>query len=185
MKIINIWITWHRMFKLVKEYNDIKKLKKNIYQNIKKITSKYKDYEIIFHVWLADWIDNIIWEYCIKNKINYNIYIPLGCEEWYNKDNIKNYDDFFDYFWEFLLWWFFNYKTQKEAYNIYINKLWNIKSIWSWYAWRHKEIIENSEILLCWWIEEDIYSGTYQTINFAKEKGIPIYNLLNNNKKVD
>jgi hypothetical protein len=178
MKKINIWITWHRYIKLKQRYWDVQLVKKNIFDNLDKELSKFKNTEFHFHLWLADGVDNIVWKYCIKNNIPYTLYIPFWTKKWFNKSNIKSFYDFELEFCEFLKAMFYSMDTEEEAFEIYRDRLSTIGTIWNWYKWRNQDIIDNADILFAWWDKEDTYSWTYQTMNFWKKKWIDIINII-------
>jgi len=154
--MIKIWISWHRKELLPLSYKD------DIFHYLDNfiIDKKLDKNDIIFNLWWAHWVDNTIWQYCIENNIEYHLYLPFT----YNENQIEEWSK----------------SDIDDFYNVLNNENCTVTTSWSWYLWRNREIVNNSDIMIVWYLWDE-KSGTWYTVKYAKKKDVHIYNIYNIN----
>ncbi len=153
MNKIKIWITWHRQ----QSFKNIDIIKQKLYLFLDNfiIDNKLNKNDIIFNLWGANWIDNWVWEYCINNNIEFDLYLPFS-----NKS--KQIND-----WN---------KEQVELYKKIIKHASKI-NYWNWYFDRNRKIVDNADILIAWLLKWKENSWTWYTYKYAISKNKKTYNI--------
>lgn len=158
---MKIWITWHRE----KYFNE---------KQIDYIKSRIENYVLqnsqnTFLVWWCNWIDNWFWESCIKNNVDFILYLPF-----WNWDQIEYWlskDEFIQRINEQITRDKFNEKQVDQLYWIYLKSK-NIKTF-NWFKERDEAISDDCDQLYCWMLFEKwdnwIFSWTWFTVNRAKK----------------
>lgn len=146
MKII--WITWHRE----SSFKNTWEIKQKIYDYLDRLDLK----ESSFSLWWANWVDNWVWEYCIKHNIPYCLYLPFTDTTIQTKG------------WT---------SQQKKQYRQIVKYASNIV-YWNWYFHRNRLIVDNSTQLVCVLKPSKRQSWTGYTVDYAKKKGVQVINIL-------
>lgn len=162
-----IAVTWHREQYFNKETKAL--YMKKIDALVKKISESWK--EITFNLWGANGVDNWFWIACMNHNIAINLYLPFW--ETLNKK---------EPFWEFCIknrqqmksW---NEEKKEELYDIY--KYAKLYSVWLWYHWRDKAMVDDCTkyvYTVFFWNKK---SWTGYTIDYAIKLWKEVYNLHN------
>lgn len=168
---MKIWITWHRE----KYFNESQKefIKNNIEEYV------LKNVENTFLVWWCNWVDNWFWDSCIKNKVNFILYLPYW--NWEKIEFWLSKPEFIERVYEQITRDKFTDEQVEQLYWIYSQSK-EIKTF-NWFQERDRAIADDCDQLYCWMLfekrEDWKFSWTWYTVNRCRELyDKAIYNII-------
>jgi len=155
--IYKIWFSWHRN-KYLEDIKNRKNIDYNIYiyNYLDELLKNIDKNKLEFNIWGANWFDTIIWLYCLEKQITYNLFLPY-----------KNIEKQIEGWTE---------KEKKDFIKIYKDTLCKNIYYFNWYFERNRAIVNNSDLLVVWYLNID-KSWTKYTIDYANKQKLIVKNI--------